>query len=324
MKYVFVCADISFLTLQYRDFEVKDGYFLVTTPGRNRLIIKALNIAGLYKVKELDCLTYSYLDKCFSKLHDNTENYCFILYSRTYEDFRSTLIRYLRKRYKACQIVVYYGDLISRHRFNISDAKKDADLVCSFDSDDAANNSVEWVLEPFSESVVDIDELSPKRNPIIWDVTFVGHAKNRFNKIIKMYELLTESGLKCDFHITGVDDKDRVHNDSISYEPLNFMDLLRHVVSSKCILEIMQDKGVSPTTRYTEAMLFGRNLLTDCKAFKDGDECPPNVIYYENSDDLTKKVIEDITKYHEYEKEGYIDRFSMNTFVNTIDALLNK
>ena len=324
MKYVFVCADISFLTLQYRDFEVKDGYSLVTTPGRSRLFIKALNIVGLYKVKALDFMTYSYFDRCFSKLQDKTDIYCFILYSRTYEDFRSILTRYLRSRYKGCQIVVYYGDLISRHRFDISNAKKDADLVCSFDSDDAASNSVEWVLEPFSESVVDIDELSPNRNPLIWDVTFVGHAKNRLNKIIEMYELLTESGLKCDFHITGVDNKDRVHNDSISYEPLNFMDLLRHVVSSKCILEIMQDKGVSPTTRYTEAMLFNRNLLTDCRAFEQDDNCPPNVFYYSNIKNISGKMIEDIAVLHDYEKEEYVKRFSIDTFIQELRRLLSR
>lgn len=323
MKYVFVCADISFLTLQYRDFAVEKKYNLITTPGKKRLLIKALNVLGFHKTKALDFIPKSYFKRCFSKLNNNKEKYCFILYSRTYEDFRSTLIRFLRSEYKDCQIVVYYGDLISRHRFAISDAKRDADLVCSFDGDDAVNNSVKWVLEPFSESVVDIRELSPDNNPLIWDVTFVGHAKNRLKKIIEMYELLSSNGLKCDFHITGVEEKDKVYKEEISYEPLNFRELLRHVVSSRCVLEIMQDNGVSPTTRYTEAMLFSRNLLTNCKAFEQESKRPPNVFYYSNVGEVQKDTLDMICKMHEYDKTEYIEQFSINRFVETIGELLN-
>ena len=217
---------------------------------------------------------------------------------------------------------MYYGDLISRHKFKLSDLKLDVDLICSFDRDDAYNNSIYWVLEPFSESVVDIELLSPKYNPIVWDVTFVGHAKNRLNKIIEMYELLSSAGFKCDFHITGVKEKDRIYKFDISYEPLDFMELLRHVVSSRCVLEIMQENGVSPTTRYTEAMLFNKNLLTNCKAFEQEDKCPPNVFYYSEIGEVKKDTLDLLCKNHEYSNKEYIAQFSIKQFVKTIERLL--
>ena len=324
MKYVFVCADISFLTLQYMDFDLLDNTILVKTTGINRKVFKALNIIGLYRFKFLDCFSDLYFKKHFRKLLNNNDSYCFIIYSRSYEDYRCSLTRYLRREFPNCRIVVYYGDLVSKHRVNISDVLNDTDLVCSFDSDDAKNNNISWVLEPFSESVVDLKELSQDKNPIRWDVTFVGQAKNRLKQIIEIYDLLRINGLKCDFHITGVKKKDRVYTESISYEPLSFMDLLRHVVSSRCILEVMQENGVSPTTRYTEAMLFDKNLLTNCKSFLLQTNCPANVFYYNEANELSDNVFNDIIQCHNYDKREYLDKFSINTFLRTIEKLLNE
>lgn len=325
MKYVFVCADISFLTLQYRDFEIKENLKLVKTPGKMRLIMKALNVAGFYKLKLLDFMAVHYFKKCFLNVPvgSSEDTYCFILYSRTYEDFRSTLVRYLRETYKRCKIVVYYGDITLRHLCHIEDVKKEADLVCSFDSDEAKKWGVEWVLEPFSQSIAHMEALSPHKNPIKWDVTFVGQAKDRFKKIIAIYEKMTAIGLRCDFHITGVAKRDQVYTDKIAYAPLSFTELLKHVVQSKCILEIMQGNGVSPTTRYTEAMLFERNLLTDCKAFCEKDRLSPNIIYYEKPADLSAKVLKEAVCLRPFDKSKYIELFSIDAFIRTIQKLLN-
>lgn len=323
MKYAFVAPDAESICLQYRDFASIENGMLIKLADKNRRFAKLLSICGM---GNLHCSYWLYeylLKKAFTSVNDDSdERICFILYSRVYESFRAQICKFLRKNYKDCIIVVYYGDLISRHIGSINEAKKDADLVCVFDEEDAKIYEVDWLLEPFSESIREFDFLSPDANPIRWDVTFVGHAKNRYKKIIKLYEKLTEAGLVCDFNIVGVPEKDRLYSSAIKYENLSFRELLRHVVSSRCVAEIMQDKGISPTTRYTESMIFYKNLLTDCVAFESNT--PPNVIFFKDIEDIDADKVKEIKILHEYNRQVYYDMFSIKTMLESINTILHK
>lgn len=323
IKHVFVCPDIPFLYLQYKDFNSGENRALIRI-GENRKIVKGVSTAGFTDTKLLDPVIAYVLNRSFKNLPaEDGIKYCFILYSRTYEDFRSSICRYLREKYKNCLIAVYYGDLVSRHFCSISDVKKNCDAVFSFDSDDAKEHDLVWLLEPFSSSVLNLDIVSEKNNPIKWDVTFVGRAKNRYEKIIELYELLIDSGLKCDFHITGVQKNNRRYTDNIGYSALDFSDILRHVAASKCVAEIMQDKGISPTTRYTEAMLFNKNLLTDCKYFEKEMNRSPNIIYFNDVAELTSEMICETRVYHPFDTTPYVNMFSIDSMISNVDRILS-
>lgn len=323
MKYVFVAPDAESLCLQYRDFGVLPNCRLIKLSDFTRHYAKALNMIGLNKVPYLFWLVTPLFPKVFKEL-DNDEQTCFILYSRIYESFRGQICKYLRDHFPDCIITVYYGDLISRHVVSIDEVKKDVDLVLDFDEEDAKKNCVEWLLEPFSASIREIDYLKQKNNPIKWDVTFVGHAKNRYKKILELYNKLVDEGLTCDFHIVGVAESDRAKKEEIGYEPLSFEELLQHVVSARCVAEIMQDDGISPTTRYTEAMIFNKNLLTDCKAFSDEENCPPNVIYFEEISSISRAQLLEVVEQHVYDIKPYFKMFSVEQMIESITVILRK
>lgn len=326
MKYVFVIPDIDFLYLQYKDFEQfeDNNRRLVRINNRFRRFVKLFCKLGFHRIRIFNGFIKRKLKSEFCRAGVRAdEKNCFILYSRTYEDFRCIIARYIKKEYSESKIIVYYGDLISRHLCSIEEVKKNVDFIYSFDEGDAKVNGVQWLLEPFSSSIAEMSEFSQKDNPIEWDVTFVGHAKNRYDKIIELYEKLVGYGLSCDFHITGVPEGERKHCSDIKYEALSFSELLKHVVKSRCVAEILQDSGVSPTTRYTEALVFKKNLLTDCKYFEVNENRSSNIIYIKNIQSIGEQVVKEIKEEHDFDRDEYLRRFSVSTMIDTIMNNLN-
>ncbi len=318
MRYVFVCPDIDFIKLQYSDFEKLAGGMVLF--GKSRHIFKMI---GLFRNPTISKMArkfaFSSLEREFGDI-DRSERCCFVVYARAYESYKAYLTDFLKQSFPGCIVVVYYGDLVSRHSFEIEEAKKDADYVFSFDEKDSMEYDIPWLLEPFSESIVYMDDFSEANNPIKWDVTFVGHAKNRYNKILELYEELVKSGLKVDFHITGVPKDQRKYTDDISYNPLSFRELLRHVVSSKCVAEVLQNDGVSPTTRYTEALVFSRILLTDCIFFAEGKDAQTNVIYYDSVIDIGEKLKSKLMENLQTDElKKHITDFSIPSMIDSIE-----
>ena len=114
----------------------------------------------------------------------------------------------------------------------------------------------------------------------------------------------------------------RKYKDRISYEGLTFTELLRHVLSSKCIAEIMQDNGSSPTTRYTEAMIFEKNLITNCGYFCDERRRTNNIFYFKDIEDIDKFKNLIVENNSDFNKEDFYSLFSINSMINAIQKKL--
>ena len=112
---------------------------------------------------------------------------------------------YFRKRYPGCRIAFFYQDMVKRSMMpNIDVVKQKADIVLSFDQLDAKNYGVYYYPLVYSRIEIPKNE-HIKRS----DVYFVGKAKDRLDKIIAAYEVFKNAGLKCDFHIIGVEKENR-------------------------------------------------------------------------------------------------------------------
>ena len=100
------------------------------------------------------------------------------------------------------------------------------------------------------------------------DVFFCGAAKDRLNKILSVYERLTDAGLKCDFWITGVPKKEQKYSPSIHYTEevtnhwLSYDEILQRDMNTKCILEILPFGQNYSSLRVCEALWYHKKLLT--------------------------------------------------------------
>jgi hypothetical protein len=189
---------------------------------------------------------------------------CFILNGGSFRLYRNHLTNYLRRTFPDCKLVLYLGDLIKTYKFDIVACKNIFDIVATFDKSESLCHDLLYYEEPFSFHQIEKNTALDSS-----DVTFVGFAKGRLRDILTIYEMLEKAGLRCDFHITGVPENQKKYADKISYnKPLSFYEVLQHVIVSRCILEVLQQGGSSPTTRVSEAIAYGKKLLSNCFELK--------------------------------------------------------
>lgn len=314
-KYVLLAHRQKDVEFQYSDFSNSDNLELLYfdyTKIRIRLL-NAINMLGLKN-------TWLYYRLVLKRIFNNTierklsydrkDEYVFIVMARVYEKYGSYLVSYLRENYPSCKMVIYLADLIHNMRFSLDEARKDFDIVCSFDEKESLDNNLYFVLTPFSTRLLDRVQ---KVDIPEFDVSFVGTSKGRLELIMWLYNLFTEKGLKCDFYIVGVEKKKQIQLDGIHYNWLDFENVLKHAARSRCLLEIMQKGGYSATARFAEAMLLGKNLITNCPALKNINE--KNIIYFGEGNDFLPDYI---CETNEIDTEKYVEMFSIKTFLGTI------
>lgn len=247
--------------------------------------------------------------------------YVFIIYARVYESLGKTLVDEIRKKIPNAVLCVYFADLQKNFAINLSAYKRDFDYLFSFDKKQAELYHLNYLLEPFSYKPMHESEIVP-----IYDITYVGRVKNdmkRHNAVMKVYQQCKEKGLKCDFHIVDVPKQLQLDCEDIEYNQfMSFEDVMKHVIQSHAVLEILQTDEYSPTTRYSEACLYNRNIITNCEGIKDGFYKKDRNIYI--LDDSFQIDTEWITKNHKIDSDSYKKIFSIEKFIASIENVLNK
>lgn len=100
------------------------------------------------------------------------------------------------------------------------------------------------------------------------DVYFIGADKGRIWSIYSMYKWLSDSGFVCDF--TVVVSKDDFQKYNQKYKGINlvtqrigYMQILRKIAHTKCILELCQEGQDGLTMRFYEALFYNKKLITN-------------------------------------------------------------
>lgn len=249
---------------------------------------------------------------------------------RGWADYEPQLrfIDYIKNKNSKAKFVLFLEDLFSTYRthdrgnhpYTPEFVKEKFDLIISFDYGDCEKYGFLYHPLVFSKYQGIGDER------IKSDVYFLGAAKNRLHEILHSYEVLTKNGLKCDFHIAGVKEVERMYAESIDYEPkITYMENLRLAAQSRCILELMQKGGKGFTQRTYEAIGLGKILLTNNEVINTAPFFNPEyIIQFVAPEDITKEQIETIKKAPEYVEYNYIEKISPVEFVSFIESHLDK
>ncbi len=318
-NYVFVGPKTEDIQIMYQGFSLnKFSNLVLVDPNiftkQTKLFKLVWRIWKKMNLKYIDSIPFIYkrMNSAFVNLKDNL--YCFIIYSRVYEDYGISIIKYLKSKFPNCKTICYFGDLLSTHPF-LKDNLNQFDYIFTFDKQEALKYNFLFCQEPFS-----FDESLLKKCKKKYDVTFVGAAKDRFPKIIEIYEKLKAHDCICDFHIFGVPKENQLYADDIIYNSfMSFRELLYHVTESSCILEVLQDDAYSPTARYAEAILYKKNLLTNCKALQNDKRS--NVFYFDLSriDNIDFEKIKNETAIDNLDD---IELLSCKQMIKTISSFL--
>lgn len=260
-----------------RDLDGKDGIII----NHMALQEKPIWLRYLYLIHNHPLLN-EYINLPFKKIwypyiFKNTftddKPICFVCVRYPSSDY----LRYLRKTYPKSKVVVLCRDLLKTHKKMYDEYIKTnaIDVWMSYDE----KESKQYGFPHFNEFESKI-EISPKENSPIADVFFAGKAKDRLSKLVRIYDFLETNGIKCLFYITGTNRKEEVKREGIKYlnKPITYYEMLKLSVSSRCILEINQGDALGYSSRFLEAVMFNKKLITDNMYIKESKFYDPKYI----------------------------------------------
>ena len=327
-KYVFLTLESREAKFVYAGFNhIKNGKMILIKRGNyiNRItrhLIHSYTENGKYKVVTRALTQKIIWEQIITEIKRNSiNNLVFVIYARVYETFGRVITDELRRVFPKAKFCVYFADLQKRFSISLNCYKRDFDYLFTFDKKQSEQYNIHYLLEPCTYKPMHELNTVP-----IYDVTYVGRIKNdikRYNQIIQVFEKCRKASLKCDFHLVDVPLKLQKYANEIEYNKfMNFEEIIEHVVQSHTVLEILQKDEYSPTTRYTEACIYGRNLITNCEGIKDPFYTKDKNI---NLLEDTKKIDpKSIRQNHAIDIENYKKMFSIDTFIKTIEKVIKE
>ena len=172
-------------------------------------------------------------------------------------------LEFLKKKYPSAKFVIIHRDLMRFCRNQAAEGLMDNpifDLEMTYD----VNEAKEFGMLQFNQFESKIDVPIDNNYPIS-DVFFAGYVKERLPNLLKAYDIFTAAGLKVDYYLTGVKPEERVCLPGIEYgeKSISYYEMLYRTINSRCILEFVQDGAVGNTSRFLEAVLYNKKLITN-------------------------------------------------------------
>ena len=249
----------------------------------------------------------------FKHHFNNNKPYCFVIINHYYPD---SYFLYLKKTYPNCKIVLLHRDLLSRFVPPLT-GKPFIDLEMTYDKNEASIHKMVHFNEFESKITILRSECYPES-----DVYFAGHIKDRLEKVLAAYHSFTEAGLKCKFYLVGVEESKRVELPGIEYGNsfIPYSEMLFHSVNSRCILEINQDLADGYTSRFLEAVMFNKKLITNNESVRNSEFFRPDYIQIVND---FSKINTDFVNNNVKVDYKYNNQFSPLHLISKIDSILS-
>ncbi len=225
---------------------------------------------------------------------------CFVILNHT---LPVSYFDYLKSNNPNCRIVLLHRDLLKVCKKNAPKYVMNPifDLEMTFDE----GESKQYGFPHFNEfeSKIDLNESEVSES----DVYFAGKGKDRMPLLMRIYDKLSAEGLKCSYYLTGVPPELQVEKPGIIYANrfMTYREMLQHTVNSRCVLEINQGGADGYTSRFLEAVMYNKKLLTNNHFIKKSKFYRPDYIQCFDDDCMinTGFIKEDVHVDYKYNGE---------------------
>lgn len=235
----------------------------------------------------------------FKNTFKNDKPICFVCLRYPPMDY----LLYLKRKHKDCKIVKMSRDLIRTqvNQYKKYNTPKIFDLWFSYDEKDCK----EYGFIQFDEFESKI-EIPIRDNYPLADVFFAGRAKDRLKTILQFYDKLSSYGLRCYFYIVDAKEDEKQNRPGVIYsdKSMTYLEMLDYSVNSRCLLDINQKGAVGFTSRFLEAVMFNKQLITnnvDVKKSKFYDKC--KIMVVDSPEDVKSDFIVDEGVDYKYDGE---------------------
>lgn len=241
---------------------------------------------------------------------------CFIILNHS---LPISYFEYLKNRYPDCRIALLHRDLLKVCKRSAPNLPMNPilDLEMTFD----VGESKQYGFPHFNEfeSLIDLNVSETPES----DVYFAGKGKDRLPLLMKVYDKLTAAGLNCSYYLTGVPSNQQINKPGIVYADrfMTYREMLQHTVNSRCILEINQGGADGYTSRFLEAVMYNKKLLTNNHFIKQSKFYRPDYIQcFDDNCDIDPSFIKESAPVD----FGYNGEFSPLRMIERVDEELVK
>jgi hypothetical protein len=167
-------------------------------------------------------------------------------------------IKYITKKFPNTKVVTWYWNIVKDDKL-VALNKGFASKVCTFDPADSKKYEIElhnqfYWLKP---------EVDNKKLDFNFDVVFVGRIKGRLKTLERIYEVLSESGLRVYFYVVKDHSEDSSVVLDLKSEFMPYFQVCKLIEQSKSILDLLQPGQEGMTLRSLESIFWGKKLITD-------------------------------------------------------------
>lgn len=315
MKIVFFGASGSIVKWAYKDIyenpEIEYCEFDKKSVGEGRLKkVLLFSDKGRFLPFFIKNINYKNILK-YEFLKNKNENILFVFtcqYGIFFENGFFTFVEYLRKKYKQAKFAFYYNDIIKTcEPEKFERIKRVFDLVLTFDKSEAEKYGMTYYGEVHSKTVPAENETAEES-----DVFYVGSDRGRFNDILKSFILLSDAGKCCVFYLFDVlkENEEKlsaflksckqngnayVYKNSLLYinEYCWYGKTLKYISKTKCMAEILLPTQTAGTLRLAESVMYGKKLITNCKAVKEKPYYrAENILVFDKPEDIDVKFLD--------------------------------
>ena len=200
---------------------------------------------------------------------------CFLLFRDWVSlDAYTGYIDWLKRHYPGSKFVWFLHDFIVNHNdfytgevLDIGHYKSVFDLVFSCHPSEAQEHGLTFHKVPVSRL------FDPGNHARQCDVLFVGKDKGRLERLERIYDQLTGKGACCRFFVSEASVKESSREGIVILDrPMPYITTHKWISESGCLLELRADSRAGETLRASEALIYGKKLITDYTALKESPD----------------------------------------------------
>lgn len=277
--------------------------------AKSKLIQKLFHLHWAYSINCKIDLPFKriWFRRMYKQSFSNGLPMCFVYLGGNSIRYDGGWCKYVRKQDpRNRQVIMHQDQIIRKINYDYGLIKHKVDFAFTLDRMEAQTFNIGYFPETVYTKLIPENESGEYDQ----DVYFLGAAKDRLPKIMAVFDFLTKNGLKCKFQIAGVPKSKQVEREGIEYITYVFyLDNLKNVNRSRCLLELVPGESNYITTRACEAMAYHKKLITDCKPEDCPDELfnPGQLIRFNEAADIDINLVKE-----PYRPSDYPERIDMN------------
>lgn len=260
--------------------------------------IKSDNIFVCNIYKELGKIEYQFMKKCrdfdvilgglLGNWKNNLEYFDRIILFDM--GFTPGLLKYVKKRMNK-PVYLYLWNPVSKSlkMQQYIEQVKNFIGIKSYDKLDCQKYGLDFAPMLFTNAI------SLCKHEVLYDVFFLGYAKDRSDKIRNLYKSLSSQNLRCYFYLVDSSLNQDKHDGCIfSNKRMLYSDYLTYIAQSNAILDLVQGGQDGLSLRTMESLFLHKKLITSNKTIIQYDFYRPENIFVIGNENI--KDISDFLK----------------------------